>query len=201
MRRQISKIKNLLTIGGVFLLSVSVYAASEPIDNESEFGYYFNEFISHELDTTEPMAKLIVNRLAETIFDTTSKSEFEGRLRMLRSSLKAKPELLDRYMSLDARLRNEFDERIEKAKEKRMLYTVSGAVIGAVVGIPVGKVLSTSTSMGMKVMAITIPAGALTGAGAGFLLGQLIEMPHYDLQEGALMGDLDLMNKELQEVK
>jgi hypothetical protein len=195
--------KNLkiLIFLGFSVLTTSLFATEDPSQKEDEFSFYFSEFTTHQLEKSEPMAKLIVQRLAQALFDTSSKSEFELRLRILRTALKTNPELFDRFMSLDARLRDEFDTRVKKAKEKRLLFAAGGTVVGALVGIPAGKLLSQSTSLGSKIIWITIPAGALAGGGAGFLLGDILEMPNYGYHDGDLRGDLDLDRKELEDLK
>lgn len=164
------------------LLGLSLMStAAEEFDGPNvDFDFYLKELVSHEMAADAPMAKLIRDYLAEAVFDTTSEKVFRDRLRQIQQSLQENPNRLDRFKSLDSALSRSFEARLESAKQKRLIYTAAGAVVGALVAIPVGRVIGGST----KALLIAIPSGALLGAGAGFLLGQLVAMPHYTYERG-----------------
>jgi len=179
--------------------SSGLFAGSEEWESASEFDFYFSEFFFHEMDRKNPMSELIMERLAESFFDTTSADVFKTRLDLLKTEATLHPDKLDRLIFLDRELQSQYARRLEKAKSKRWLYAGGGAVVGALLGIPAGKLLG--GTLGNKALWISIPAGALLGGGAGFLLGNLLEMPPYEYASGMINRDLHLMDDILEDVK
>lgn len=162
-------------------------------DSESEYAFYLSEMLNHSMPVDAPMAKLIEERLVETIFDSTDADVVKNRITALSTALKSRPELVERTIHLDRALTKAFDAKLAKAKTRRLIYAAGGAVVGALVAIPVGRLISTSA----QTLWISVPAGALVGAGAGFLLGHLVEMPDYRYELGGLNWDTHALREFL----
>lgn len=177
-----------------FLLSLPLALESEVVTEESDFGYYFGEFLTYAMEDQQPLSRLIIDRLAESVFQSETKEGLQSRLRLIKRTAENSPELATRFAYLDQKLRTSFNTRVSKSKNHQMLYTTTGAVIGAVIGLPVGKLISSHTSLGLKVLWITVPATALLGTGAGYLLSELIDSP-----ESAQPSDL--LSKDLQSIE
>ena len=64
------------------------------------------------------------------------------------------------------------------------------------VAFPIGKMIA-----GGRYLLLALPAGALAGAGAGFLLSDLINMPHYQYSEGDLTDDVRAKLNELDDIE
>lgn len=182
------------------LLSLSIFSAvDEETASDDEFTFYLTEFAQHELPKGDAMAQLITDRLVDATFNTANTASFKNHIQQLKVMAKANPIKADRFASLDTRLAAAFEEKLKAAQHKRLFYTAGGAVVGAIVGIPIGNFLSTSTSMGSRIMLISIPAAALAGAGAGYLLGGILEVPDYTYEPGTMTRDLDFLRSELEE--
>lgn len=174
-------------------LSLAADIDVEKEEADAEFNFYLREMVVHQMSADAPMAELIFQSLVDATFNTTKESIFRERIHSLQKTLQDHPDKADRFDKLDREFTRVFQKKVDEAKKKRFIYAISGAVIGAVVGIPVGKAIS-STS---KILFITIPAGALLGAGAGFLLGNLLAMPQYSYESG-MVSHWDL--KEIDDV-
>jgi hypothetical protein len=186
------------------VLSLAYLLSGASIDEaptgDSNFDYYFGEFTTYEMKSDQPMGKLITERLAASMFDTTDEKTFRTRIQLLLNSEKENPDKTERYLKLDSYLSAQFESRLKEAKHKRLVYTAVGAVVGAVIAIPAGLMIGPKvTSMGTKVLLLTIPIGALAGAGAGFLLGNILAMPKYDYEPGVLSKDLKAYQNEIAE--
>ncbi|MDB5038278.1 MAG: hypothetical protein JWQ35_1806 [Bacteriovoracaceae bacterium] len=181
------------------LLALPLISQSPPDvpNDETEFGYYYGEFLTYAMADDQPMAKLITDRLAESLFQASSSKELQDRLKLLKTSAREHPELLGRFVNLDTKMKRSFTGRVSKSKQKRLLYTVGGAVVGAIIGLPVGKLISAHTTLGIKVLWIAVPAGALLGAGAGFLLSQILDMPENIQSSDFLSKDLESIREEI----
>jgi len=166
---------------------VSVWSADDHLSGDPAFDFYYGDFLNFDMKIEDPLAVLITHRLAEAVFSTTDGSEFKKRIQFLLDARQENPDKLDRFVKLDRILETEFDTRLKQAKQKRILYSEVGAVVGAIVAIPAGLLIGSQfSSLGAKVLLIAIPIGALSGAGAGFLLGDLLAIPHYHYEPGLL---------------
>ncbi len=174
-----------ILLGTAFLLS----SPEDQSDATVAFDFYLNELTEHEMAADAPMARLIEKYLVEATFNTTSEAVFKDRLRRISKAYSQNPDKSERFRRLDSGFTVAFEQVIQKAKKKRIIYSAAGAVVGALVAIPVGRLISTSS----KFLLVSIPVGALAGAGAGFLLAQLIEMPDFSYERG-------LMSRDLQEI-
>lgn len=184
----------------IFALTLSLLTGiDDELGDDLDFTFYLSEFATSELPKGDPMQQIIVDHLVESVFNTTREDTFQQHIRLLKSTAKSNPDKADRFSTLDSRLKVEFDKKMKEAKQKRLIYTAGGAVAGAVLGIPVGKMLSNATSMGSKILYLTVPAGALAGAGAGYLLGDLIAVPNYSYEPGTMTRDLELVQQEIEE--
>jgi len=163
------------------LLSLHLLTSAVAEDS-SDFDFYLEELVSHELDAEAPMSQLIVQNLAESIFDTESEKVFQARLQRLRTAFSDHPRRAERFVTLHRALEKVYAAKIKEAKRLRMIYSGAGAVVGALIGIPVVKSLGGST----KLLLITVPLGAAAGGGAGFLLGNLLAMPDYEFDSTVL---------------
>ncbi len=187
--------------GGKLNMFLKIFAvsfcltASPPLDEartgSDSFDYYFGEFKAFEMPASDSMAKLITRRLSESLFETNSSEKFYERLRSLKDFLRHHPEKVERLIDLDRLLQRDFEARLKKAKTKRYLYSASGAIVGALVGLPIGNVF------GNKLIWIAVPAGLIVGASAGFLLGSVLEIPDYTYDAGTLTNDLELIEEGL----
>ncbi len=142
--------------------------------DDTEFGYYMGEFLTYAMPDDEPMANLITHRLVDTLFDSRNQKVFDERLMSMKTYSEKYPELLLRFEVLDDQLKTSLSSNIKESISKKYIYAAGGAVVGLLVGIPVGSALASHTTMGSRVLWLTIPAGALVGAGAGYLLGGLL---------------------------
>lgn len=180
------------------LAAVLLIALPSADSGPSSFDYYLGELVTCKLPPESPMLKLIVERLAESAFETSDEATFYHQLRLLKSTAHENPDKIESFIKLDRRLQAIFKERLQKAKTKRLIYTGVGAVAGAVLGVPAGKWLG--SNIGSKILWITVPAGALAGAGAGFLLGNILAMPDYAYDSYMETGDLDQINEEIEKM-
>src|SRR3989338_2793607 len=87
------------TVGGV---------PPEGADGNEVFEYYLGEFLTHELELSHPMAQLIANRLAESVFNTSKQDVFLSRIQKLREEIKKNPDRFERLVDLDHRLTKAF---------------------------------------------------------------------------------------------
>jgi len=146
------------------LLSITLCASAFSLENEDsdvEFNFYLKEMVDHAMAQDAPMASLIANYLVEATFDTTSDRVFKTRIRQISKTLEDHPDKIDRFQYLDGKFKRTFEKKVAAAKQKRLLYAASGAVVGAIIGIPVGKLAGGGT----KALFISVPSGALVGAG------------------------------------
>lgn len=183
------------------LLSLAIGISSPTLENEeadAAFNFYLKEMVQHAMAVDAPMANLIEKYLVEATFDTTSESVFKTRLRAIQATLEDHPDKIDRFQNLDSKFQRAFDKKISAGKQKRLIYTAAGAAagaaIGAVIGVPVGKAMGTGT----KALFISVPTGALVGAGAGFLLGDIVAMPDYSYERGSVDWDLKEIEDEVE---
>lgn len=168
------------------MLAASLWLAALVGTTDASYDYYKTEFEIHFLESKDPMAKLIDLRLADSIFDTTSETEFLSRLRELKRLVQENPERVGSLKRLDAYLQRRFEEKMKSAKKKRWLYAAGGAVVGALIAIPIAKAIN-----GKNILWIAVPSGALAGGGLGFLLGHLLEVPKYSYTSQVLTEDID----------
>ena len=128
---------------------MTIYDISVPETEETTFEFYLGDFLDHQLDLDHPMARLIANRLASSLFETNSQDVFLKRLHQLKQAVATRPELQARFLNLNEKLKQAFELKIKTAKRKRLIYSAGGSLVGAVVGLPVGKILaSRGASMG-----------------------------------------------------
>jgi hypothetical protein len=167
-----------------------------PTSDETEFGYYFGELMTYGGEESHPMVNLITTRLSEALFQSESTTVFQERVRLIKRSAEDYPELAPRFAKLDTHLQKSLGKRVQSAKGKRLIYAATGAVIGALVGIPIGKLIAAHSTLGQKVLWIAIPSGALLGAGAGYLLGGILEAQKL-ADANLLSRDLTSMQEEL----
>lgn len=167
-----------------FALSLTAYPDST---GNPDFDFYLGELIEDEREDKDPTHKLVAGYLAEAILQANSNEDFQNYLQVLNQAVREHPERHRRFRQLDRALQTGFQEKLKAAKKKRLIYAASGAIIGALVGIPVGRMLNSS-----KLIWISIPAGALAGGGLGFLLGNLIAKPDYEYEAGSIHGTHDL---------
>lgn len=168
------------------LLSLCLLSFS-PETGDENFDFYLGELIVSELEDNDPMHRLMVDYLVESVFSSNDQSEFSTKVNAIRETSREYPERMLRFRSLDRKLQKAFDEKIKRAQKKRWLYTAGGAVMGAVIGFPIGKAMGGSAPL----LWLTIPTGALAGGGAGYLLGKIILMPDYQYETGMINGDVE----------
>jgi len=176
-----------LSLSLVLLCKLEVYASPES-GNEA-FDFYFGEFIGNHLSTGHGMKRIIEEGLAASVFSSNSEREFMRFLEILDQAVRQYPEHYDSFRRVDRLMAAEFQRRVNYAKEKRLIYSAAGAVIGAAVALPVGGLLQ--GSLGKKALWIAVPTGVLAGGGAGFLLAHLRHMPKYHYERGQLTDDID----------
>jgi hypothetical protein len=170
----------------------------EDVTGNEAFDFYFGEFILHELEGRHGMRRIIEEGLAKAVFSTNDSDQFYRFLHVLKEAMLEHPERLKSFQRLDRLMGLEFEIRMKKAKRMRWLYTAGGALAGALIAIPVGKVLSNTTKLGRAALVIAIPSGILAGGGAGFLLGHLLAVPHYQYEAGDLSEDIGFHLDELE---
>lgn len=182
----------------IFFLSVLLFGFRPSISHADTqaFEFYIWEYETHYLTEEDPLALLIERHLAESVFDTTSKSTFEARLKRLQALIAQRPDRLESLRRLDQYLQQAFDVRLKRAKNQRWLYAAGGALVGALIAIPMGRLVSSSA----QTLWISVPIGALAGAGAGFLLGELLTVPRYAYTSGLLERDLEISIDEIEEL-
>ncbi len=177
----------------VNLLALAIFFSGS---SDTAFEFYLKEFESNYLTKDDPMLKLIENRLAESVFETSDQAEFQRRLSRISELYRLRTDHAQSFKRLDRALKREFEDRLHKAKRRRWLYAAGGALVGALVSIPIAKAISAQSSA----LWIAIPVGALSGAGAGFLLGNLMETPKYSYASGMLSGDIEQGIRDLDEL-
>jgi Txe/YoeB family toxin of Txe-Axe toxin-antitoxin module len=168
-----------------------------PTIEESEFAYYFGEFVTYSMEDANAMSRLITDRLADSLFQSETNETLQTRLKLIKNTSQEYPELVGRFAKLDARLQTTFNARVTKSKSHKLIYTAAGALVGAIIGFPAGKLLSNHSALGTKMLWITVPAGALVGAGAGYLLSGLIEKPDSSHSSNLMSKDLETIEAEL----
>ena len=172
-----------------FLLSLALIFGSSGLlrADDLSFEYYFKEYQTHFLEDSDPMIKLIERRLAESLFETNQETEFKRRLSLIQSLIDERPEKSKSLRRLNRLMQEQFSDRLTRAKQKRWLYAAGGALVGALIAIPIAKGLNASS----QTLWIAVPSGALAGGGMGFLLGHLLEMPKYEYSSTLITEDLD----------
>lgn len=173
------------------LLCLQILAA-EPQEETSDFDFYLEELVSHELETNAPMSQLIIQNLSEAIFDTDSAEIFHSRIQALKNVFINNPRRADRFIALNRALEVAYSKKIKEAKRVRLIYTAAGVVVGALIGIPIGKAVGGSG----RILLITVPIAGSIGAGAGFLLGNLLALPEYEFDSSIL----EIQLKELEQL-
>ncbi len=182
------------------LTLVAQTGSNESATGNEEFDFYFGEFVTFEVSEKEPqLGNLIMDRLAESMFNTNNGETFRTRLALLKKAYYDHPLKRMRFNALDARLQVMFESKMKAAKRKRWIYTASGALAGALIAIPIGKVIASSAST-VRLLTIAVPIGAVTGAGAGYLLGSLLAMPKYEFTPGSLTTDLEVRDQLISEI-
>lgn len=154
-------------------------------EEDEKFNFYLGEFAENKFEESDSAHFYIEKRLAESMFDTNNASQFKSRLRRLQTAFRHYPDQVLRFQRLDDQLSDIFESKLQRAKRIRWLSAAGGAVVGALVAVPVGRAIG-----GGKALLIAVPAGALAGAGAGFLLADLLTMPDYAYDDLGAAGDL-----------
>lgn len=187
----------LAAINFFSLLAINIaQPAWDNYESDQEFNYYLGEFVENNLEDQHPMQAYVETKLAESIFDTTDEAKFKKRIQSLQNAFRQYPDHLLRFDRLDTRLQQNFNAKLKRAKRIRWISAAGGAALGALVAIPVGKQLG--SQLGAKALLISIPVGALAGAGAGFLLADLLAMPSYEYDSSGISPDLDLGMEEIE---
>jgi hypothetical protein len=163
---------------------------------DAEFNFYLGEFLENHLDEFHPLQVLIEDRLVESFFSSTNEKLFRERLKKLNAAFENNPSALLKFEILNQALQEAFREKVAKAKRTRWIMTTSGAVIGALIAIPIGRWVG-PTTLG-PALALSIPVGALSGAGAGFLLSELLYMPRYRFDGLNVTADISLALEDLE---
>jgi hypothetical protein len=174
------------------LMALQIFAVEPAADQTSDFDFYLEELVSHELATSAPMSQLIIQNLATAIFDTDSAEVFYSRIAKLKESFRDNPRRAERFVALNQALQRAFDVKLQEAKRLRVIYSAAGAIVGALIGIPVGKAIGSSN----KVLLLTIPVASAVGGGAGFLMGNLMVMPDYEFDSRALDFQMNELESE-----
>lgn len=172
----------------LFLLGLNSNSFATESTPKEGFEFYLGEFLQNELEPTHEMKNIIRDGLAESILSASSESEFRQFIVKLQQSVQQYPDRRQDFERLNRSLDREFKELVKRGKRKRWLYAAGGAVVGAVIGIPIGKALG--AKLGSKIIYLSIPLAALAGGGMGFLLGDYLSLPSYDLQSGSFLDDL-----------
>jgi hypothetical protein len=187
----------LAKISRAWVLCVVALTSTTLAESSTDsFEYYFKDYALHHLEDKDPLAKLIEERLAESIFDTTSELEFKNRIRAIQQLLEDRPERAQSLRRLNRLLEKNFQEKLSRAKQRRWLYSAAGAVVGALVALPISKSMSTHA----QTLWIALPVGALAGGGLGFLLAHLIEMPKYEYTSALISSDFDHSLNEIEDL-
>ncbi|TVQ79867.1 MAG: hypothetical protein EA369_03710 [Bradymonadales bacterium] len=187
--------RSLLASLGLYFFANSLWARELP----PEFDFYFYDFKSHQLAFDDPLARLISERLAESVFSVKTGEEVVRLLRLIEDSLAEQPERWPLSLSLHRALEREFEKRLALAKTKRKIYSATGAVIGVLVAIPAGYMLS--KAFGSQLLWLVVPVGGLAGAGFGFLLSDLRYSPPRSYDRDLLSQDLDRLMRRLDSAK
>lgn len=166
--------------------------------DESNFGYYSGDFLTYAMSEDDPLAMLIHKRLAESLFESNNSQTFTSRLRFLKQISEQYPELRLRFSILDEELQMHLNQKLKQGKNKRLIYSAAGSLLGALVAIPIGKTLASSSSLGTKVWWLSIPAGALVGAGAGYLLSGILQSEK-EIESQLRSRDLQNIRRELKD--
>lgn len=177
-------------------ISLPLAAQETGPTGDPDFDFYFTELIVQELQPEDPMIALIEDGLIEAAFNAESDTDFKYRLRLIQQLAEDYPDKLPELWSFDRRLQHTFEDRLDRAKTKRLIYAAGGAVIGVAVSIPVGKLIGKT----WKSLWISIPVGAASGAGFGFLLGHLTQMPRFTYESGLIRSDLEFNLDEIDEL-
>lgn len=165
-------------------------------ENDQEFNFYLGEFAENRFEDGSSYQRLLEERLSAATLKTTRESVFKNRLRQLQEAYRRYPETQLRFQRLDELLQDGFSEKLKKAKRIRWISATGGAVIGALVAIPIGK--SMGSSLAGKALYIAIPIGALSGAGLGFLLGDIFAMPDYRYEDLGVSSDIESGLREIE---
>lgn len=156
---------NLFALGLLILGPGISFAAPE------SFEYYWEEFLTNELEAKDPMALLISERLAESLFDAKDEEEFLRLSDQMRATLKQRPDKAAHAVYLNNCLHREFTKRLQKQNQRKKIYSAAGAVVGTLVAIPAGHFLS--KKFGNRLFWLVVPAGAVAGFGAGWFFGHM----------------------------
>ncbi|MGA0162911.1 MAG: hypothetical protein ACO3LE_01495 [Bdellovibrionota bacterium] len=167
----------------------------DDFENDHEFNFYLGEFIENNLDELHPLQVLIQDRLVENFFETSDQKVFQSRLRKLNQAFENHPKALLRFESLNEALYEEFNQKIKKAKTMRWIFTAGGAAAGALVAFPVTKMFARKAAR--SILLLSVPLGAISGAGAGFLLSDFLFMPDYQFDGLNVSSDLLLGLEDL----
>ncbi|PIR22195.1 MAG: hypothetical protein COV44_09265 [Deltaproteobacteria bacterium CG11_big_fil_rev_8_21_14_0_20_45_16] len=183
-------------IGGILFASLSTLSPQLGPTDSDAFNLYYIEFTENYLEPKHGMKNIIEKSLAEAVFSSNDETQFKNFIRLLKNASESAPERNKDFRRLDRLLATEFETRMENAKSIRWIYSAAGAIAGAVVAFPIGKMVA-----GGRYLLLALPAGALAGAGAGFLLSDLINMPHYRYSEGDLTDDVNSKLNELDDIE
>jgi hypothetical protein len=174
------------------LMALQIFAVEPAAEQASDFDFYLEELVSHELATSAPMSQLIIQNLATSIFDTDSAEVFYSRIAKLKEAFRDNPRRAERFVALNQALQKAFDTKLREAKRLRVIYSAAGSIVGALIGIPVGKAIGGSN----KILLLTIPVGSAIGGGVGFLMGNLMAMPDYRFDSEALDFQMNELERE-----
>jgi len=188
--------KFVLALVGFSLLQHNLSAAIDSGTGPIEFQFYSEDFLEHEMEVTDPLARLISERLAESLFEAKDEAEFLDLARALRLHMNTEPDRWMRYLQLNTALKAEFERRLERAEYMRKVYSATGALIGTLVAIPAGYGLSQFT--GRKLYWLLVPAVGAAGAGLGFMLANLRYSVPASYSPEIFLDDLEEIRREIE---
>lgn len=180
------------------LIALSVLGIERLEAQDSDFSYYLGELQEQKLKDDDPMRRLIIRRLAEAVFDTAQSTAISQRLYEIQKLSSKRPDLYSAMAQLDANLQSVLQSKIKIAKEKRLIYSASGAAVGALIAIPlvklpISKLLRTEGPVSLW---IAVPSSALMGGAAGFLLGDLLEISSFRQADQVVKSELHYRSLE-----
>lgn len=182
----------VLVLSSFLLISFSS-ALWDNYEQDQSFHFYLGEFVENKLPENHPMLSFIEDSLAEEMFNTNNSQLFKERIRKIQAAYRSNPNYITRFDQLDRRLEDTFQEKLKRAKRIRWLSAAGGAIIGALIAIPVGKQINS------KALWIAVPTAALAGGGLGYLLADLLAMPDYDYSDVPISSDLEMGLADLEE--
>ncbi len=179
-------------------LTISSTGMIDQVD--SDFSYYMGELQEQKFANDHPMLKLIVSRLAESVFDTASSSVLSQRLYEIKKLQESRPDLNGVFNQLDGELQKILKKKVAEGRETRLLYSITGAVVGAIIAIPISKKLVSGgvITPDARALRIAVPSAALAGGTAGYLLGDLVHLSGLRQADQALKTEFDIRTAEIE---